>query len=309
MTAFVIRRLGLSLLVLWGVITLSYALTCLAPGDLAEAMVGQRVDAESLAAVRAKLGVDKDPVTRYLLYMKSILQGDWGVSSRYGEKVWTLILDRFPKTALLAVTAILFSSVIGILFGMLASITRGSWIDRTVTYLSLAGISAPVFWIGLILVWLLSLQMGLLPPSGYEKGDLRFLVLPALTLGLRSLALVTRISRAALIETSTSQFLRTAWAKGLSPFVVYGKHALRNASLPIITVIGLDLGSYLSGSVLTEKVFSWPGLGRLMVDAILARDTALINACTAFMAGLFILVNLAVDLCYGVLDPRIRASR
>jgi len=309
LTAFIIRRLGLSLLVLWGVITLSYILTCLAPGDLAEAMVGQRVDAESLAAIRAKLGVDQDPVTRYFLYMKSILQGDWGISSRYGEQVWTLILDRFPKTALLAVTAMLFSSLAGILLGMIAGIARGTRMDRMITYLSLAGISAPVFWIGLILVWLLSLQLGLFPPSGYEQGDPRFLVLPALTLGLRSLALVTRISRAALIEASSSQFMRTALAKGLSPWVVYGKHALRNASLPIITVIGLDLGSYLSGSVLTEKVFSWPGLGRLMVDAILARDTALINACVAFMAGLFILVNLAVDLCYGWLDPRIRASR
>jgi ABC-type dipeptide/oligopeptide/nickel transport system permease component len=281
----------------------------MAPGDVAETLVGQQADAQALANIRAQLGVDRDPFTRYCLYMKSILSADWGLSSRYREPVWDLILSRFPRTALLAGTAILFASVIGVLLGMAAGIWRDTWIDKSIGFFSLAGISAPVFWIGLILVWLLSLKLGLLPPSGYEKGSLVYLILPALTLGLRSIALITRISRAALVELASSHFLRTAWAKGLSPLVVYGKHALRNAAPPIVTVIGLDLGSYLSGSVLTEKVFAWPGLGRLMVDAILARDTALINACVVFMAALFIAVNLVVDLCYGLIDPRIRGNR
>jgi peptide/nickel transport system permease protein len=306
MTTFLIRRLALSCVVLWGVITLSFVLTALAPGDMAEAMVGQRTDAETLTRIRSKLGVDQDPVTRYCLYMKAILQGDWGISVRYGEPVWNLILQRFPKTVLLAISAILFSATCGVLLGVIAGITQGSLLDRLISQFTLAGISAPVFWIGLILVWLFSLQLGWLPPSGYEQGELRYLILPALTLGIRSVALITRISRAAIIETGSTHFLRTARAKGLSPFQIYGKHALRNAALPIITVIGLDLGSYLSGSVLTEKVFAWPGLGRLLVDAILARDTALINASVAFMAGLYILVNMGIDLCYGILDPRIR---
>ncbi|MCA9433896.1 MAG: ABC transporter permease, partial [Candidatus Omnitrophica bacterium] len=166
----------------------------------------------------------------------------------------------------------------------------------------------PVFWIGLLLIWILSLQFRWLPPSGYEGGDLRYLILPALTLGLRSVALITRITRAALVDIDSSEFLRTARAKGLAPIAIYGKHALKNAALPILTVIGLDLGSYLSGSVLTEKVFGWPGIGMLTVDAIMARDTALINACVVFMAGIFVLVNLGIDLLYGVFDPRVRRS-
>jgi len=306
--AYVFQRLGLSLFVLWGVLTLSYGLIGLAPGDVAESLAGQRTDAETLAAMREKLGIEQDPLTRYWLYMKGILQGDWGSSSRYGEAVWPLILDRFPKTAQLALSAILFATLIGMALGITASVFQGSRIDRLITFASLAGISSPVFWIGLILVWFFSLQLGWLPPSGYEAGDARFLVLPAMTLGLRSIALVTRISRAALIEVSSSHYIRTAQSKGLSPVAVTGKHALRNASLPILTVIGLDLGSYLSGSVLTEKVFAWPGLGRLLVDAILARDMALINACVVFMAALFIVVNLLVDICYAVFDPRIRAG-
>lgn len=307
--AFVVRRLILSVFVLWGVLTLSYALTCMAPGDVAETLVGQRADPEALAEIRAKLGLDRDPLTRYVLYLKSLLSGDWGVSSRYREPVWELILERFPRTALLAFAALLFAAAVGVLFGMLSGIHAGTRLDRALSLLSLAGISAPVFWIGMLLIWILSLQLRLLPPSGYESGDLRYLILPALALGLRSIALITRITRAALIEVSHADFLRTARAKGISPWAIHGKHALRNAALPVVTVIGLDLGSYLSGSVLTEKVFSWPGIGRLMVDAILARDLALINACVVFMAGLFILVNLMVDLCYGLIDPRIRRSQ
>lgn len=309
MIAYLIRRLGLAVVVLWGVLTLSYGLAALAPGDVAEAMVGQHADVQTLAAIRTRLGMDRDPLTRYFLYMGSIARGDWGISSRYQEPVWTLILARFPRTAQLALSALLFATVLGIVLGVIAAVFRGTWIDRAISYLSLAGISAPVFWIGLLLIWILSLQFRLLPPAGYEEGNYRYLVLPALALGLRSLALITRITRAVLLEIGGMHFIRTAWAKGLAPTVVYGKHALRNAALPILTVVGLDLGSYLSGSVLTEKVFGWPGIGRLMVEAILARDTALINACVAFMAGLFVLVNLAIDLAYGVFDPRTRQSK
>jgi peptide/nickel transport system permease protein len=306
-TIFLIRRLALSVFVLWGVLTLSYALTCMAPGDAAEALAGQQTDVETLSRIRAKLGVDRDPLTRYALYLRSLASLDWGTSSRYGEPVWDLILSRFPRTLLLAASSILFAAFFGVALGMTAGIFRGTRVDRWISFWSLAGISAPVFWIGMILVWVLSVQLNLLPPSGYESGNLAFLVLPALTLGLRSLALITRISRATMVEVASAPFLRTAWAKGLPPLMVYGKHTLRNAALPIVTVIGLDLGSYLSGSVLTEKVFAWPGLGRLMVDGILARDTALINACVIFMAGLFILVNLAVDICYAAFDPRTRS--
>lgn len=306
MFAFFIRRLFLSVFVLWGVLTVSYILAGLAPGDVVETLAGQRTDEAALARMRERLGVDRDPMTRYVLYLRSLLQGEWGESSRYNEPVWGLLLHRLPRTALLAAAALSFAVLLGVSLGVLAAVHRGTRVDRTLSFLTLFGISAPVFWVGLLLIWVLSLQLRLLPPSGYEAGDLRYLILPALALGLRSVALIARISRAAIVDLDSSQFLRTARAKGLSPFAVYGKHALRNAALPILTVIGLDLGSYLSGSVLTEQVFGWPGVGRLTVDAILARDTALINACVVFMAGVFVVVNLAVDLLYGLFDPRVR---
>jgi peptide/nickel transport system permease protein len=299
----------LSLIVLWGVLTLAYFLTCLAPGDVAETLAGQRTDAEALAAMRKSLGIDKDPITRYGLYLKGIASGNWGRSSRYNEPVWALIRERIPRTAVLAVSALSFAIVFGVLLGVFAGIFHGSRLDRTISLLSLAGISAPVFWIGLILVWFISLQLRWLPPAGYEQGNLRYLVLPALTLGLRSIALITRIARSSIVEIGSRPFLQTARAKGLGPFAIHGKHALRNAAIPIVTVIGLDLGSYLSGSVLTEKVFGWPGIGRLTVDAILARDTALINACVVFMASVFVVVNLGIDLLYGWIDPRVRDER
>ncbi|MCA9411453.1 MAG: ABC transporter permease [Candidatus Omnitrophica bacterium] len=308
MSTYLVRRLALSLFVLWGVLTLSYILTCLAPGDVVETLAGQRTDEEALARMRERLGMDKDPVTRYTLYMGNLLQGEWGESSRYREPVWSLLIHRLPRTALLAIAALTFAILTGILFGVLAAVFRGTWIDKALSSITLFGISAPVFWIGLLLIWILCLQFRWLPPSGYEGGDLRYLILPALTLGLRSVALITRITRAALVDIDSSEFLRTARAKGLAPIAIYGKHALKNAALPILTVIGLDLGSYLSGSVLTEKVFGWPGIGMLTVDAIMARDTALINACVVFMAGIFVLVNLGIDLLYGVFDPRVRRS-
>ncbi|MCA9446636.1 MAG: ABC transporter permease [Candidatus Omnitrophica bacterium] len=308
MSTYLVRRLALSLFVLWGVLTLSYILTCLAPGDVVETLAGQRTDEEALARMRERLGMDKDPVTRYTLYMGNLLQGEWGESSRYREPVWSLLIHRLPRTALLAIAALTFAVLTGILFGVLAAVFRGTWIDKALSSITLFGISAPVFWIGLLLIWVLSLQFRWLPPSGYEGGDLRYLILPALTLGLRSVALITRITRAAVVDIDSSEFLRTARAKGLAPIAIYGKHALKNAALPILTVIGLDLGSYLSGSVLTEKVFGWPGIGMLTVDAIMARDTALINACVVFMAGIFVLVNLGIDLLYGVFDPRVRRS-
>ncbi|MCB9770192.1 MAG: ABC transporter permease [Candidatus Omnitrophica bacterium] len=308
MSTYLVRRLALSLFVLWGVLTLSYILTCLAPGDVVETLAGQRTDEAALARMRERLGMDKDPVTRYTLYMGNLLQGEWGESSRYREPVWSLLIHRLPRTALLAIAALTFAILTGILFGVFAAVFRGTWIDKALSSITLFGISAPVFWIGLLLIWILSLQFRWLPPSGYEGGDLRYLILPALTLGLRSVALITRITRAALVDIDSSEFLRTARAKGLAPIAIYGKHALKNAALPILTVIGLDLGSYLSGSVLTEKVFGWPGIGMLTVDAIMARDTALINACVVFMAGIFVLVNLGIDLLYGVFDPRVRRS-
>ncbi len=306
MSTYLIRRLCLSVFVLWGVLSLSYALACLAPGDVVDTLAGQRTDLATLARMRERLGVDQDPVTRYVLYLENLLSGEWGQSSRYNEPVWGLLLHRLPRTALLAFAALLFAVSFGVLFGVLSAIFRGTWIDKGLSYLTLFGISAPVFWIGLLLIWVLSLQLRWLPPSGYEQGDLRFLILPAIALGLRSVALISRITRAALVDIESSQFLRTARAKGLGPVSIYGKHALKNAALPILTVIGLDLGSYLSGSVLTEQVFGWPGIGRLTVDAILARDTALINACVVFMAVIFVLVNLLVDFLYGVFDPRVR---
>lgn len=306
MLVFLLQRIALLVIMVWGVLTFSFFLVSLAPGDVVETMVGQHTDAAVLENLRREAGLDQHPLRRYWRYLCSLGRGDWGISTRYRQPVWELVWLRFPHTLMLAACAIVVASGAGVLLGAVASQRPGSLLDRTILLLSLAGISVPVFYLGLLVVWVFALQLRWLPPAGYQSGDLRYLVLPVLVLATRSMAMITRMTRSALLEEYREQYLLTARAKGLSRLATLLKHALRNAALPIVTVIGLDLGSYLSGSVLTEQVFGWPGLGRLVVDAILARDIALINACIVLMALVYILTNLVIDVCYAWLDPRVR---
>ena len=217
------------------------------------------------------------------------------------------ILDKFPNTLILAVAAMTVAVLIGGSRGMVACLVPGSWIDKTIMVLALTGVSAPVFWTGLIFVLVFGVYLGWLPPTGY--GGVEYLILPAFTLGLRSAAQITRLTRSAMMDTLGQDYIRTARSKELPWWKILLKHALPNSLIPVLTVIGTDFGSYLSGAVLTESIFGWPGLGRLTLEAILKRDLPIIQGTVLFMALMFICVNLVVDILYGIIDPRIRAER
>ncbi|MEW6235268.1 MAG: ABC transporter permease [Candidatus Omnitrophota bacterium] len=306
MGVYIIRRLLWMLPVLWGVVTIAFFLSRLAPGDPADAMAGQRASEEQRRAINERHGFDRPLYIQYGKYLFNLLRGDLGLSYDSQRPVAQLILERFPNTVILATSAMIAAVFLGVSAGLLSALMPNSWFDRIAMVLSLLGISTPVFWLGLLLIYLFSIQLRLLPPSGFEGGDLRYLILPAIALGTQSVAFLARMTRASLLEIMNEEYLRTARAKGASPFRVVFKHAFANALIPIVTIIGLDFASYLSGSVLTEKVFSWPGLGRFLVTAIAQRDYPSINGAVLFFSVIFIAINLIVDLLYAYLDPRIR---
>jgi len=306
MGVYILRRLLWMIPVLWGVVTIAFFLSRLAPGDPADAMAGQRASEEQRRAINERYGFDKPLYIQYGKYLFNLLRGDLGLSYDSQRPVAQLILERFPNTVILATSAMIAAIILGVAAGLLSALMPNSWFDRIAMVLSLLGISTPVFWLGLLLIYLFSIQLRLLPPSGFEGGDLRYLILPAIALGTQSVAFLARMTRASLLEIMNEEYLRTARAKGASPFRVVFKHAFANALIPIVTIIGLDFASYLSGSVLTEKVFSWPGLGRFLVTAISQRDYPSINGAVLFFSVIFIAINLIVDLLYAYLDPRIR---
>lgn len=306
MTAYLFRRLLWMLPVLWGVVTITFFLSRLAPGDPVEAMTGQRATEEQRQLIRERYGLDKPLLIQYGVYVFNVLRGDLGLSYDSHRPVTELIAETFPNTFHLAVTAMIFAVILGIGAGLISALFPHTWIDRTAMVFSLLGISTPVFWLGLLLMYFVSIQLQWLPPSGYGDGGIRYLILPAIALSTQSVAFLARMTRASMLEIMGEQFIASAKAKGVSPFSIITKHAFSNALIPIVTILGLDFASYLSGSVLTEKVFSWPGLGRQMVTAILQRDYPLINGVVLFFSLIFILVNLIVDVLYAYLDPRIR---
>ena len=307
MFKFVLGRLVGLVPVLLGVTALVFAMVWLAPGDPLLALVGeaaQGIDRQALEELRRAYGLDKPLPLQYLEYLGGLLRGDLGKSIRSGQPVVEEILGRFPATLLLAGSGMLIALMLGLTLGVLAAVYRRTWIDYLAVVVALAGVSIPVFWSGLVLMLVFSLRLELLPASGY--GTLQHLILPASAIGFASAAFIARITRASMIETLRRDYVRTARAKGLSPARVDLKHALRNALLPTVTVVGLQFGSLLGGAVLTETVFAWPGVGRLVVDAIRARDLPLVQGTVLFVAALFILVNLLVDVSYALLNPRIR---
>jgi ABC-type dipeptide/oligopeptide/nickel transport system permease component len=216
------------------------------------------------------------------------------------------ILEHFPKTLYLASVAILFATLSGVAIGVLSAVRQSTWIDGLGMTFAFLGISFPVYWVGLILILIVAVEWGALPPSGFGGGALPYLILPALTLGMRSTAYIARLTRSSMLEVIRLDYIRTARAKGLAEWTVVGKHALKAALIPVVTAIGLDFGAYLSGSVLTESIFAWPGIGRFALNAILKRDLPVIQGTVLFLAIVFVLVNLVVDLLYGLLDPRVR---
>ena len=303
MFSFLLRRLVLSIPTLLGVLVVVFLLLYVAPGDPVQEMVGERADPETIARLRRELRLDEPLPVQFASYAGGVLRGDLGNSYITGRPITSDIAERFPKTLLLAGAAMLLASVLGITIGVLSARKPGGWIDRLALGAAYVGISFPVYWVGLILILVFAVVLRWLPPSGYGRPI--YLVLPALALGSRSIAFLARVTRSAMLEVLGSEFVRTARAKGLRERVVVGRHALRNALIPVITVLGLDFGYYLTGSILTETIFSWPGLGRYVVNAIARRDLPAIQGTVLFLSVVFVLVNLITDLAYAKADPRV----
>lgn len=307
MLAYVLRRLVGTVPVLFGVTLVVFAMTWLTPGDPVVALLGesaQGITGAARDALRREFGLDRPWPVQYLEYVRGLAQGDLGMSVRSRRPVMREVLDRLPATAELALAGLAIAVVVGVSLGVAAALRKRTWVDALAIAVALVGVSVPVFWSGFLLMLVFSLELGWLPASG--RGTLRHLVLPALTVGIASAAFIARITRGAVLETLGQDYVRTARAKGVVERVVVVRHALRNALLPIVTVIGLQLGSLLGGAVLTETVFAWPGVGRMLVDAILARDLPLVQGSVLVVSLIFILINLVVDLSYAAINPRVR---
>ncbi len=297
------RRLALTLPTLFGVLVVTFLLLNVIPGDPVLEMVGERADSATIARLRAELRLDDPLPVQFGHYLWGVVRGDLGRSYITRRPIARDLAERFPKTAQLALAAMLFAAVSGITLGVLAAVNPGGPVDRLAMLLSYLGVSFPVYWVGMLLILLFAVALRWLPASG--SGGLAYLILPALTLGMRSVAFLARMTRSAMLDVLSSDFVRTARAKGLSELVVVGRHAFRNALIPVITVLGLDVGNYLTGSLLTETIFAWPGVGRYVLAAIERRDLPAIQGSILFMSVVFVLVNLLTDLLYAKADPRI----
>jgi ABC-type dipeptide/oligopeptide/nickel transport system permease component len=299
-------RLGAAALVVFGVCTLVFLLIHLVPGDPVEAMLGEGARPADRAALTAALGLDRPPVEQYLGYLGRLVRLDLGQSFVYQRPVIGLLAERLPATLTLAAVALTLALAIAIPLGVLAACQRGRALDGAATGFSLLGSSIPNFWLGPLLIMVFSLWLGWTPVSGREGPA--SLVLPALTLGTSLAAILARMVRSSVLEVLGEDYIRTARAKGLSPAAVLWGHALRNAWLPVLTLVGLQLGGLLGGAVITETIFAWPGLGSLLVEAIQGRDYPVVQGCVLLVSLGYVLVNTGTDLIYAWIDPRIRGG-
>ncbi|MEV6532281.1 ABC transporter permease [Streptomyces sp. NPDC051639] len=302
----VLVRLGTALLVLLCAATVSFFLVRLS-GDPVKLLLPPDATAQQEAVLRGSLGLDRPLFTQYVDFLWGLPRLDFGNSLFYNEPVRTVLADRLPATLQLAAAALVVTLVIAIPAGIFAAMRRGRPSDRGVMTMVLLGQSTPPFWVGILLILVFAVGLHALPASGY--GTFAHLVLPAITLAVYSVAVVARLLRSSLIDVLSSDHIRTARAKGFGPLKVVLTHGLRNASLPVVTVVGLEVGSLLGGAILTEQVFSWPGVGQLTIEAISHRDFPLVQATVLLFAATFVVVNLLVDLSYSFLDPRVRTSR
>ncbi|MCG0238625.1 MAG: ABC transporter permease [Firmicutes bacterium] len=307
MWRYVTTRLLAVIPVMFGVAVLAFLMLVLTPGDPALLMLGERATEEQLQTLRQEMGLDKPAYVQFARFMANLVRGDLGRSIRSSRPVAEELLARLPATVELAVAAVVLSVLLGIPLGVISAVRRGSLADHLAMLFALGGVAMPAFWQGLMLMLIFAVYLGWLPPSG-RMGGLEYLVLPAITLGTRESALIARMTRSSLLEVIRQDYIRTARAKGLSERVVIFRHALRNALLSVVTVVGLNFGSLLAGVVVTETVFSWPGIGRFMVDAIRAKDFPVVQGAVVMFGFLAAAVNLLVDLLYAVIDPRIRAQ-
>jgi len=312
MLAFITRRLLATVLVMAIVAVFIFLLLRLSPGDPAAIIVGDNATQVQIDAVRKQLGLEDPLVVQFVHWLAGVLTGDLGVSIFSHEPVGKLIGQRIEPTLSLATTTLLLAVAVAVSFGVLAAWKVGTWVDRLVMVLSVVSFSVPVFVVGYLLIYLFSIKLGWLPVQGYTplaEGVVtwvRHLILPSIALGLAYVALIARITRTAMLEVLSEDYIRTARAKGVAAGPVLMKHALKNAGVPIVTVIGIGVALLIGGVVLTETVFNIPGVGRLVVDAISQRDYPIIQGVTLIFSGVYVIVNLIVDLTYTVLDPRIR---
>lgn len=332
MAGYILRRLLSAVPVLLGVSILIFAFIHMIPGDPAIAMLGERATDENVARVRASLGLDKPLWEQYGIYMGKVLRGDLGQSILRRDKISVELMKRFPATVELTLAAMVLALLFGIPAGVFSAVKRNSWFDNGTMLVSLIGVSMPIFWLGLMMQSLFSVALHWLPTSARLTATIKFqsvtnfvgldallqgnmvvfvdwlrhLVMPAVALSTIPLAIVARMTRSSMLEVLGQDYVRTAWAKGLRWAAVVLKHALRNALLPVVTVAGLQIGRLLAGAILTETIFAWPGIGRWVYEAILARDYPIVQGVTLFVAALVVVVNLLVDISYAFLDPRIR---
>ena len=294
MHKYVLKRILLLIPVLLGVSLLVFAIMSLTPGDPAQLILGENAPKEAVLKLREEMGLNDPFFMQYFRFVKNAIMGDFGRSYTTGREVFGEIFARFPNTLILAVIGIIISVCIGIPIGIISATRQYSFLDSFSMVIALLGVSMPVFWLGLMLILTFSVKLGWLPSGGFD--GLKSIILPAVTLGVGSAAIITRMTRSSMLEVIRQDYIRTARAKGVAEKVVINKHALKNALIPIITVVGLQFGHLLGGAVLTESVYSWPGVGRLMVDAIRQKDTPTVLAAVVFLAAAFSVVNLLVDI-------------
>jgi peptide/nickel transport system permease protein len=306
MTAYIIRRLLQTVLVLWGVSFIAFVVLFIT-GDPASAMIGENWTLAQIEDFRHAMGFDLPWHVQYWNFLSKALHGDLGLSLRQNQPNLTLVFDRMPATLELALSAMLVSIFLAIPVGVVSAIKRNSWIDHVVMLGAMLGQSMPAFWLGVMLILVFSVTLGWTPVAG--RGGLDHLILPAVTLSAYPIARNARVMRSSMLEVLGRNYIITARAKGLRELVVVTRHAMRNALIPIVTLIGLEFGALLGGAVITETIFAWPGVGRLSIQAINGRDIPLVQACVIVLASIFVLINLVVDLIYTVLDPRIRLGQ
>ena len=309
MALYIVKRIFLFIPTLLGITLITFILMQTMPGDPVENMVGERATPETIARIRTELGIDRSRTVQYFLYIRRLAHGELGRSIFTNRRISDDLIQKFPNTVKLAIAAMLFASIIGIGMGVLSAARRGTIWDRIVTLVTISGISIPIFWLGLALMLIFSFYLRWLPPSGMGTGSLLYLILPAVTLGTFSLSYIARVTRSSMLEALSQPYVAAARAKGLSEAAVVLKHALKNCLIPVVTLIGLDLGSYLTGAVLTETIFGWDGLGRYALDGIVKRDYPVIMGVVLFGALIFVTMNLLVDISYHFLDPRVRVKQ
>jgi ABC-type dipeptide/oligopeptide/nickel transport system permease component len=304
MRQFVIRRLGLMVPLFFGISLIVFVLIRTIPGDPAELMASQWATRDDIELVRRLWGLDRPLHVQYAIFLRNLVRGDLGLSVVSNTPVALEILDRYPYTLQLAAASITVAIAVGSTAGVISAVRPYAWVDNVSMVLALLGVSTPGFWLGLMMMLLFAVVLGWLPATG--AGTVGHLVMPAVTLGFAAAGIIARQTRSSMLDVLRQEYVLTARAKGLREAAVITRHALKNALIPVVTIVGLQFGTLLGGSVVVESVFAWPGMGRLLVDAILMRDYPIIQGAVMLFAASFALINLAVDLFYGYLDPRIR---